>query len=156
MFQTNLYVKSKLTCQVADIFFEYRAVYEIMWKNIVEPGRPQVTIWRMRIAWWIPEAANTYPEYVITTVFLSTMVARTRLNVTSYVIRTRTRTLYVCYQVSHSHTKDKAHKTVFPKYKGSIRTNHIIQKHRQASSVVLGRDFNWCIKRGQKHEILPV
>jgi hypothetical protein len=31
-------------------FVENRAVYEIKWKNIVEPGRPQVTIWRMRVA----------------------------------------------------------------------------------------------------------
>jgi len=31
-------------------FFENRAVYEIMWKNIVERGRLQMTIWRMRIA----------------------------------------------------------------------------------------------------------
>jgi hypothetical protein len=33
---------------------ENRTVYEIMWKNIVEPGRPQVIIWCMRIAFWIP------------------------------------------------------------------------------------------------------
>ena len=32
-------------------FFENCAVYEIMWKNVVEPDRPQMTIWRMRIAW---------------------------------------------------------------------------------------------------------
>jgi len=31
-------------------FFENRAFYEITWKNIVEPGRPQVTIWPMRTA----------------------------------------------------------------------------------------------------------
>jgi hypothetical protein len=35
------------------IFFENRAIYEIMWKNIVERGRPQVTIWRMCTACWI-------------------------------------------------------------------------------------------------------
>jgi hypothetical protein len=28
--------------------FEIRAVYEIMWKNIVERSRPQMTVWRMR------------------------------------------------------------------------------------------------------------
>jgi len=27
-----------------------RAVYKIMWKNIVQLGRPQMTMWRMRIA----------------------------------------------------------------------------------------------------------
>jgi hypothetical protein len=26
------------------IFFEDHAVYEIMWKNVVEPSRPQLTI----------------------------------------------------------------------------------------------------------------
>jgi hypothetical protein len=29
---------------------ENRAVYEIMWKNVVEPDRPQMIIRRMRIA----------------------------------------------------------------------------------------------------------
>ena len=46
-------------------FFENSAVYEIMWKNIVQPRRPQITMWRMRIAYWIPKATNTHPEYVI-------------------------------------------------------------------------------------------
>jgi len=31
-------------------FLRSRDVYEIMWENKVEPGRTQVTIWRMRIA----------------------------------------------------------------------------------------------------------
>ena len=38
---------------------------EIMWKNMVEPERPQVTTFRMRIACWIPKATNTHSEYVI-------------------------------------------------------------------------------------------
>ena len=42
-----------------------RAVYEIMWKNILERGRPQMTIWRMRIASWIPKVTNTHSQYVI-------------------------------------------------------------------------------------------
>jgi hypothetical protein len=45
-------------------FFKNRAVYEIMWENTVEPGMPQMTIWRMRIACWIPKAANTHSECV--------------------------------------------------------------------------------------------
>ena len=36
-----------------------------MWKNIVEPGRPPVTIWCMQIACWIPKATHTHSEYVI-------------------------------------------------------------------------------------------
>ena len=39
-----------------------RAGYEITWKNIAEPGRPQMIIWRMRIASFIPKATNTRSE----------------------------------------------------------------------------------------------
>jgi hypothetical protein len=46
-------------------YFENHAVCEIMWKNMVEPDRPQMTIWRMRIAWWLPEATDIHSEYVI-------------------------------------------------------------------------------------------
>jgi hypothetical protein len=35
-----------------------------MWKNIVQPESP-LTIWRLRIACWIPKATNTLSEYVI-------------------------------------------------------------------------------------------
>jgi len=35
------------------------AVYETMWKNIVERDRPQMTTWRVRIVCWIPKATNT-------------------------------------------------------------------------------------------------
>jgi len=31
-----------------------------MWKNTVERGRPQMTIWCMRIACWITKATNTH------------------------------------------------------------------------------------------------
>jgi hypothetical protein len=37
-------------------FFGNHAIYEIMWNNVVERGRPQMIIWRMRIACWIPTA----------------------------------------------------------------------------------------------------
>ena len=40
-------------------FFENRAVYEIMSKNFVETGRPQMTIRRMRIACWITNYKRT-------------------------------------------------------------------------------------------------
>jgi hypothetical protein len=37
----------------------------IMWKNIVEPGRSQRKIWRMRIACWITKVTKAHSEYVI-------------------------------------------------------------------------------------------
>ena len=47
------------------IFFLNRAIYELMWKNIVEPDRPQMTIWLMQITCWTPKATSTHSEYVI-------------------------------------------------------------------------------------------
>jgi len=47
------------------LFSEIRAVYEIMWKNTVQPDRLQVAIWRMSIECWINKAINTHSEYVI-------------------------------------------------------------------------------------------
>ena len=40
-----------------------------MLKNMVERGRPQITIWRMRIACWITKATNTHSQYVISIAF---------------------------------------------------------------------------------------
>jgi hypothetical protein len=48
----------------SNFFFQNRAVYEIMWKNIVEWGRPQMTVWRMHIVCWIPTATNTHNQVV--------------------------------------------------------------------------------------------
>jgi len=36
-----------------------------LWKNTIEPDRPQMTIWRMRAACSIPNATNIHSEYVI-------------------------------------------------------------------------------------------
>jgi hypothetical protein len=51
--------------------FFNRAIHQIMWKNIVERGRPKITIWRVRFACFVPKATNTntqthaHSEYVI-------------------------------------------------------------------------------------------
>jgi hypothetical protein len=49
--------------------FENLVVCEIMWKNVIQPDRPQMTIWRMCIAWRICKATVTHLEYVIITAF---------------------------------------------------------------------------------------
>jgi len=41
-----------------------------MWENIVEPGRPKITVWRMRIACSIPKGTNSHSDYVILIAFL--------------------------------------------------------------------------------------
>jgi len=55
-----------------------------MWENMVQPDRPQKTIWRMRISCCVPKAKNTPSEYVCC--FSSaTTVSRKRLNITLHV-----------------------------------------------------------------------
>jgi hypothetical protein len=36
-----------------------------MWKSTVEAERSQMTIWHMRIAYWIPKVINTRSEYSV-------------------------------------------------------------------------------------------
>jgi len=49
----------------SNIFFGTRAIYGIMWNNIVEPDMLQIIIWHMHIACWITKCTNTCSEYVI-------------------------------------------------------------------------------------------
>jgi hypothetical protein len=50
---------------IITFFFENHAIYETMWKNILQPGRPQMTIWGILIACWMCKATITLLEYVI-------------------------------------------------------------------------------------------
>jgi hypothetical protein len=45
-----------------NFFFENRADYEIMLKNILQSDRLQMTIWRMRFGCWITKATDTLSE----------------------------------------------------------------------------------------------
>jgi len=78
MFQTKFVEKIKTHIFCSLTFLENHAVCEIMWKNTVQQGRPQMTIWRT--------PTNTQLR-ICNTYFFSTatMVARTRLNVKLYV-----------------------------------------------------------------------
>ena len=66
MFQTKAVEKTKIHVLFSiTFFFENFTVYEITWKNVVQPDRPQMTIWGTRIACCIPKAKNTHSEYVM-------------------------------------------------------------------------------------------
>ena len=71
MFQTNAVKKIKThILRSVTPTPENRAVHENMWKNIVEWSKPQMTIWRTRIACWMPKATHyTHSEYVTLTAF---------------------------------------------------------------------------------------
>ena len=69
MFETNVVDRNKTRILCLITFIRISGVWEITWKNIVEPGRPQMTVWRMRIACWITKATETQSKYVIHIVF---------------------------------------------------------------------------------------
>jgi hypothetical protein len=48
-----------------NVFVENLDVYKTMWKNGVEWDRPQMKIWHICIACWVPKSTNTRSEYVI-------------------------------------------------------------------------------------------
>ena len=64
---------------------ENLAVCEMMWKNILERGRPQMTIRRMPFVFRISKATNTFRLCNTRCFSTTTLVARTRLIVSLYV-----------------------------------------------------------------------
>jgi hypothetical protein len=60
--------QTHILCSI-NFIVENRGVYEIIWKNILEPGRLQMTIWRLRIACWVTKATTSHSEYVILIAF---------------------------------------------------------------------------------------
>ena len=67
-------------------FFFNRVVYVIMWKYFVERGKPQMAIWRMRIACWIPKATDLHSEYVISIVFPLQQLLHERASVRTFSV----------------------------------------------------------------------
>jgi hypothetical protein len=59
---------------------------KIMWKNIVEWGRPQVTIWRMRTACWTTNVTHSLTVCQTYCFSTATVASRTRFNVRSHVL----------------------------------------------------------------------
>jgi len=60
MFPSKFVEEIKMLFISNNFFFpENRTVYGIMRKSIVEAERPQIKVWCMRIAYFIPKAINT-------------------------------------------------------------------------------------------------
>jgi hypothetical protein len=58
-----------------------------MWKYFAGRGRPQMTIWRMRIACWIPKAKNTQTGCAILNAFPLQQWLHERASVLRYTCR---------------------------------------------------------------------
>jgi len=55
-------IQTHIACSVTTL--KNRTIYEKKWKNILERGRPQMTIWRMRIACWLHKTTNRHTQVV--------------------------------------------------------------------------------------------
>jgi hypothetical protein len=55
-FRQKLQKQPKHTFYVQYLFSKNCAIIEIMWKNTVQPDRPQMTVWHRRFACWITKA----------------------------------------------------------------------------------------------------
>ena len=132
MFQPKVVQKIKTHILSPQLFSENLAVYEIMWKNIVERGRPQMAIWRMRIACWIPKAKNTHSQYVIFIAFPSQQWLHER------AAMLRFKHILSCSYVLWLSTADAL----------SCKTFSV------AESVKQGRDVIWLNERGLLKKVL--
>ena len=75
--------KTHILCSIT-FFSENRAAYEKMWRNLVQPYMPQMTIWRMRTECWITKATNAHSQYVILIALLMQQWLRERLSMLRY------------------------------------------------------------------------
>jgi hypothetical protein len=110
MFQTKVVEKIKTHILCSVIFFSKNVPFMRQCKkNIVNPDRPQMTVWLMHIACWT-KAAKTHSEYVIliafplqqwlhkhTTLLRYTFIAHLVCN-KSYICSSFTTGLHVYYQ----------------------------------------------------------
>jgi hypothetical protein len=62
-------------------FPENHAFREIMWKNMLQPDKPQVKIRRMRFASFITKATDTHSEYIIFIAFPLEQLLRERASI---------------------------------------------------------------------------
>jgi hypothetical protein len=72
--------ENQKTCFVFRNFLSNRAAYEIMWKNNVQPDRPQMKIWSIGFECWITKVTDTQAHIIFNTYcFYTTTMVRLRL-----------------------------------------------------------------------------
>ena len=87
MFQTKVVEKIKTHVLCSVTFFLIRYVHEIRWKNVLEQGTPQMTIWQMAHCMLDTQGYKHTLRLCNAHCFsTATMVRRTHLNITLYVL----------------------------------------------------------------------
>jgi len=96
-----------------NFFPENPAVYDIMWTIIVEQGRLQTTIWRMRIACWTSKATNAHEEHEILIDFSTKQRLKERASMLRYMHIACL--FHYCFHILIIKHKMENHRTVTPK-----------------------------------------
>jgi hypothetical protein len=86
MYHTIVVEKTKTYILYSLTFSKNRAVFEIMWMNMVETDRPQTTIkcGTCDFKWWITKATNKHSGYVIFIAFTRQQWFRERASISRY------------------------------------------------------------------------
>jgi len=126
--------KTNILCSIW-LFSENRTAYEIMWKNIVEPDRSQITIRRMRIACWISKATDTYSEYVVLTALSRQQWLRKRDSIPLLLIIAKV-TKYIPYVLSNFHQQESPPPGA--KFKRRIKT------HLPSAGIIRSSSYSPC------------
>ena len=102
-----------------------------MWKNFVERGRPQIEIWRLRIACWIPKATiiHTLRLCNMHCFATATMVARTRLYVTLSVHSLSGVTLIKGGEIAKRTERFTTAVTNYLQHTGTVFSTHMWKRH---------------------------
>jgi hypothetical protein len=123
--------ENKNTFCVPYSFSENHAVYETQWKNTLEPGRPQMTVWRMRILRWVTSATNTHSEYVVLSAFYGNNVSTNASH--CYVIRS----LPVVFLLESVHSGSEAGRGVNRPGREPDHWLHLVPRLSMSGSILL-------------------
>ena len=89
IFRTKFVEKIKTISFSITFFLFCRVVYMIMWKNVVDLDRLQITIYRMQMAYWILKTTDTHSVYVTFTAFPQQQLLHERVYLLHYVLLSR-------------------------------------------------------------------
>lgn len=140
-------VVEKIKTQIVrSIFFspEIRAVYETVWKDIVERDGPHMTVWRVCILCWIRKGTSIPSEYVIFLLFHRNSGCT---NASQYYV---IRTLPVLFHItSYAHTNELPCSTKCVEYLDQLRTCSFLRR------IVL-HEVVWSVSSNSNISLTPV
>jgi len=98
MFQTKVVEKINTHILFSITVFQKSCCWWDNVENIVEPKRPQTTVWCKHIVCWILKAINTHSEYVILNAFPLQQSLEERASMLPYMYIACLTSVYISHQ----------------------------------------------------------